>query len=494
MPVSENLIDRQRSLRLLIKEIEQNIRTTDNTIKTFVDNDGILDRMQNERNQVIFGRRGSGKTLLLNNFLKSYPYAFHAKVNLEPFKTDTLADAILNTLIMILEQYKNQILSKNQSFFARFFDNTSSPVGTINSTIGYLYNLLSEQEDTEIFTENTDQNSSHSKINLGTHKLGLNLKDSEDSSRAIKKKFKFNKLKSINHNRIAIRNLLVTISEVSQSKKIFISFDDFYFLPKQNQPHFIDFFHNLCKGTSIILKVATIRQRSLLSIKRETFIGVEIGDDIQPIELDYTLDKFHTLKNFMAQILKAFIKSSYAESVKINDIIDDKGFDLLCVASGGVPRDFLTYFIEICELCIANNSNASINDVYEIAEKNLSNKLQNFEQDAQDDKEMLLECLNIIRNQIISNEKTNIFLLPDNLHLVNDSWEQSIKELADLRLLHPLASNIIVNGNKRQRYNAFLIDMSLYANSFRDNFNYFDLNTVSILEKQKLGSAPILRI
>ncbi len=481
-----------RVLRLLIKEIEQNIRTTDSTTKTFVDNGGILDRMQNERNQIIFGRRGSGKTLLLNNFLKSYPFAFHAKVNLEQFKIDSLADAIIGTLISALEQYKSQILSSKQSLFSRLFSSKDLPIGTINSTIGYLYNLLSEIEDSELLTEDTNSSSSSSSLNLGNKIIGINLQDDEDSSKAIKRKFKINKLNSLNQSKIPIKNLLIAISKQSDSSKLFLSLDDFYFLNKQYQPYFIDFFHNLSKNTGLLLKVATIRQRSLLSIKKDTFIGVDIGDDIQPIELDYTLDKFDTLKNFMTQIINAFIKSSYAESVKLSEVIDEKAFNLLCVASGGVPRDFLTYFIDICEICISNNSCANIYDVHDVAAKNLNNKLQNFEQDAQEDKEMLLDCLNLIREQIISNKKTNVFLLPSNINSINDNWEQAVRELVDLRLLHQLSTNIKVNGN--ERYNAYLIDMSLYANNLKEQFNYVDINSINVLEKQKLNSAPVLEI
>ena len=85
-------------------------------------------------------------------------------------------------------------------------------------------------------------------------------------------------------------------------------------------------------------------------------------------------------------------------------------------------------------------------------------------------------------------------MLPNNINSINDNWEQAVRELVDLRLLHQLSTNIKVNGNSIERYNAYLIDMSLYATSLKEQFNYIDINSINVLEKQKLNSCPILKI
>lgn len=493
------MIDPQ-GIRLLVREIEQNLRTADGSIKTFVNHGGILERLQNERNQIIFGRRGSGKTLLLNNFLRNYPatFTFHAKVNLEQFKGDSLEDAICGTLISIFEQYRNHVdpapkgyWDRTTAYLRKAISGGKSDLGTINATLQYLQGLLAEVENSEVVSEEKDSETNTSALKMGLKGTKFEIKEGGDQSKAIKKTYRLKKGDSLKANKRAIRSLLISLTKSWKLKKMYISLDDFYFIRKEYQPYFIDFFHNLTKGTNIILKVATIRQRSQLSIKTETFIGVDLTDDIQPIDLDFTLDRFDSLQSFMTQILNAFISSSYAESVKISDLIDPPAFRALCIASGGVPRDFLTYFIEVCEVCISRNSHASVQDVYDIASKYLNNKLQHFEQDSQDDKAVLWSTLAYIRREIITKQRTNVFLLSTSVNQRSEALDQVVKELVDMRLLHQLATNLRIDG-RPDLCNAYLLDMAFYASNLREDFNYLDINAINILDRRKLDDAPVL--
>jgi hypothetical protein len=480
------------SIKLLIREIEQNIRTSDNSIKTFVDNNDILSRLQHERNHIIFGRRGSGKTLLLNNFLRDYPFTFHAKVNLEHLKSLPLTDAIINTLIDAISQYKDQIISKINLDFFPYFNKHNKLISLINKTLSYLYDLLSESEGSEITSSNTNANKKT--INLGVKDLPFAFQGQKENSVSTSKKFFIDKMKSLQTNKSILRSLLNQIAKATHSNKIFLSLDDLYFIRKSDQPYYIDFFHTLSKDSQLIIKIASIKQRTQLNIKSDTFIGVEIGDDIQAIELDYTLDKFDTLEIFLKQILNALILSLKAESLRIEHIIDSEAFKYLCVASGGVPRDFLSYFISLCEIHMRNKCIISVSNVLEVVSNNQNNKLEFFVLDSQGDTETLKECLNLIREQIINIEKTNVFLISNEISFLKPDFEQSIKELVDLRLLHMLSNNLKSKDESEQRYSAYLIDMCLYANIINENFNYVDINLLNVLDSHKLVHRPKLLI
>src|ERR1019366_2486137 len=116
---------------------------------------------------------------------------------------------------------------------------------------------------------------------------------------------------------------------------------------------FIDFFHRLTKDTPLFIKVATIKHRSrLFKTTEQSYVGAELGHDIYEVDMDYTLDKFGDLKEFMQQLLQAAIRDSGAV-LKVGDLFNGDGFGQLCLASGGVPRDFLSLFVRLANAVIA---------------------------------------------------------------------------------------------------------------------------------------------
>jgi len=475
-----------KSIRHLTREIEQNLRTTERTIRTFIEFNEILLRAQNERNQVFFGRRGTGKTLLINNFLRNYSYTYHAKINIESFKTQKLSDAIINTLIRALQAYQRQMLARTErKLFITIYRPKASKM--IDSAIKECQALLALPERFNI----SDTESENSQAALGLTQELINLKQSEASSRSRITSFDDTKLRKLYNLLPLLRDTLKAVADTVVSSKIYLSLDDFYFIPKAQQPYFLDFMHNLCKNTPTILKVSTIRHRSMLCIQAESFIGVELGADIQGIDLDYTLDSFPQLEEFLITLLQGYIDSSFAQSLTIEDLIEAKPLKLLVVASGGVPRDFLNYILKVCEKLIRNPDRpVGIKDILEIVSNNLVNKRESLVRDSGEDETQLLRHLDTITNEIIEVKKTNIFLIPNNLKEINASLDQSIKELADLRFLHHLSSR--VDRNETHKYSAFLIDMCLYANLVRSrNFKYHDITSIGN-PKKKFAQVPKL--
>ena len=126
--------------------------------------------------------------------------------------------------------------------------------------------------------------------------------------------------------------------------------DDFYFIRKLEQPFFIDFFHRLTKDTNLYIKVGTIRYRSkLYTTTEESYVGTELGHDIQEIDLDYTLDRFDLLQTFLKELLEEAIKQSKSQ-LDSKDLFSENGFKQLCMASGGVPRDFLSLLLKLLNM------------------------------------------------------------------------------------------------------------------------------------------------
>src|SRR5262245_31300678 len=104
------MTNKNDGLNRLVKYIEENIRVSDQTTIQYIDPRGHIQRLNSKQNQVIFGRRGSGKSLLLRS-LKSqhYGYGIFIKVNLEDFKDVSFPNSLLQVLTQFFEQLKVEI-------------------------------------------------------------------------------------------------------------------------------------------------------------------------------------------------------------------------------------------------------------------------------------------------------------------------------------------------------------------------------------------------
>src|SRR5690606_32371329 len=81
-------------------------------------------------------------------------------------------------------------------------------------------------------------------------------------------------------------------------------------------------------------------------------IGVVLEQDIEQINLDRTLEDLTSPTEFLANLL-----NSLGEKVKITDatteLFNQQAFEKLVIASGGVPRDFLTIFINAVDIAVS---------------------------------------------------------------------------------------------------------------------------------------------
>ena len=76
----------QDEIQKLINYTEENLRTTDETKAEFIDPRNYTARLYNKQNQVIFGRRGSGKSLLMKTLDTKSNDFIYLKSNLEDYK------------------------------------------------------------------------------------------------------------------------------------------------------------------------------------------------------------------------------------------------------------------------------------------------------------------------------------------------------------------------------------------------------------------------
>jgi len=118
-----------------------------------------------------------------------------------------------------------------------------------------------------------------------------------------------------------------------------------------------------------------------------------------------------------------------------DEIFTQNGFKFLCLASGGVPRDFFALFIDFGNKIVNGKPSVTKPMVIETSIENLPNKLEAFKTDSFEEKEILEHYLQFIRQEVIDNKRWNSFLISNSEVLKYPQINQALKELVDLRLL-----------------------------------------------------------
>ena len=225
----------------------------------------------------------------------------------------------------------------------------------------------------------------------------------------------------------------------------------------------------------------------------DTYTGIEIPHDAQDLNLDYSLEDFNTLVNFMKNLLSN-INEKVGVSIDYDDLITDNAFRFLCLASGGVPRDFFSLLISLGP-ALGGDKSISKPNVIEKAIENIGNKMQAFKTDTAAEEGILENYLKFVRASIIDNKKWNAFLI-SNLDIQDyPQINQAIKELVDMRFLHLVNANISASNSDGTRYSAYMIDIGLFPNANPRNFQQVEPGQKDEHHREdKIRSAPKLNL
>lgn len=476
-------------LSKLIKYLEENLRASEVSGLDFVDTKNHKDRLLGNQNHVVFGRRGAGKSSLFTS-LKQELNCIRIKLNLEDYKDISFPNIIINVLNETFEQLNNEI--KRRFPFWRLNTKLRKYKRKLESVKSDLETQLYEPDESE--ESQRFKNYSEESVNFGVKHTNINtgVDAKEGTEQEVSRSISTNKLEFLRKELPKYKKLINGVSELINGVTITLILDDFYFAPKTVQPKFIDYFHRLTKGTCLFIKVATIKHRSTLYRQTsDSYIGVELRHDIYDIDLDYTLEKFSELQLFMKELLDNACKSCNVK-ININDLFSGEGFSQLCLASGGVPRDFLSLFVVLANKIITKEiQGIGKVDVNEAAILNKQSKYDSLKTDSAEERELLEEYLRLIHEIVYSKARTNTFLVAKNELEEYSQERQAIRELMDLRLIHLIDNNTSCAPSDGRRYEAYMLDVGLYENSRPRNFNQIEPGaTDAKSRKDELRASP----
>jgi hypothetical protein len=210
------------------------------------------------------------------------------------------------------------------------------------------------------------------------------------------------------------------------------------------------------------LKIGTIRHRSTWYLRGDPAVGAKLGDDADEINLDITLEKYRTAKEFLTTILGEI---SDEHSLEPMDFLTPGALDRLVLASGGVARDFLSIgnkAISVARERGATYRGTKVNaeDVNVASGEHEATKREELTNDAGNDQVSLLDEFDRVRTFCLDEKKANCFLVEKDQ--LTDGYRR-IQELVDLRLLHLVKSRVTVRDRPGKIFEAYLLDVSQYS-------------------------------
>ena len=479
-------------VELLRRIVQENIRVQRGGSETieYVDVTRALSDMVARQNHVVFGRRGCGKTLLLQNTQRKVDSDVRVVyINCEDYKQHSFP----NVLIEILDTLFQELESNLTGWFGRK-KRSREVIGLIRNELAALKENADEA-DRSIRQSTSSENASASSVKVSPPPFDIGATETSNRKAAIEQEYKVHdsKIQKLNLLLPRLKSHIREFFTVSDGvKSVFIELDDFYHLPRTMQPHVADYVHRLCKDVPLYFKFATLRHASILFADRGSQpTGAQERHDYQPINVDFTLADFKKTANQLREILYRFGAKAQMSQAEIDALFMGEGFDRLVLASGGVPRDFLSLLLEALSPKPPGEEHIGKDDVRILSQGILQRRIEELKADSeQQDQDALIRGIYAIRKFCLD-RKTNVFLVSDRILQEPNGIRELINRLLDYRIVHSVGS-ALTHKSMPGTFNAYMIDIGAYANfrKLEGRFNEIDITAPD--SKERCRNAPAL--
>lgn len=453
-------------------------------VKTFVNNGPLFTILSNKDHEILYGRRGTGKTHALAYLSDSLNLKSEIIVTID-LRTIGSNGGIFSDNSIPIKERATRLLIDTFSFIIDSIVDTviNDNAGKYNlSKISPIADLLWDSV-TQIVVEGAIEIAEKSTTNDSTSqesKFGGEISiDKFSLSGSSGKERKSNTSKETStkqegrqYHRINFSSVYKHLQTLSQelNTHIWIIFDEWAEVPQDLQPFLAELIRRtILPNTGITVKIAAIEQRTNLSYIDNVGnrIGIEIGADIAASQ---NLDEYMVFDNdeerakvFFAELLyHHFINIAeikFLEEIGIQDaqkliniaFTQINAFGEFVRASEGIARDAIN-ILGIAAIK-ANDNKISIENIRAAAriwytrgkEKSISTH------------EKALSLLQWIVDEVIGKRNARAFLLQTNQR------DPLIDYLFDARVLHIIKENVSGKDTPGVRYNVYSIDYGCYV-------------------------------
>jgi len=459
----------------------------------------LIDRFINVTNQVIFGRRGTGKTHLLlavkEKLENSFPQNENVVVYVDlskviPIIEETEENKTEYSLLVIqsiMDEVINCVTDNIKKVYGvGFFGNATTAESPKKQQLYDLLSIFNKEliEGREIKSlgkyrfskEDVDNlNSSLSvsatpKLDVGVSRQSKRTTDSEN----------------IKYVSVAdLHKLIKQFSSIIPGLQITILLDEFSEINKEIQPYLAALIKRVVISANITVKIAAIPNRTNLQLRNDNIIGLEEGADIFGFHLDnryvYEINKQST-KKFFNKLLANHLHSIDDETFPddnfnvLDEFLAPQALNEILVATAGIPRDFLNIFINSYDNLLVNHTKVQ----KRISAKNIRTACRLWyttDKKEQVEKNVIAhKLLNKILEDIVIAKKSSHFLVPKDYSDI-----KAFQDLLDLRVLHLRKDNYSHQDNKGIIYNVYSVDYGSY-NSLEVTKNSLSTNSVEDIE------------
>lgn len=464
-----------RALLLVSRRAERS--TGSQLLASFVDVGDLSATVQGHDHQVIYGRRGTGKTHVLSILASQALHNTALPVQID-LRTMGSTGGIYSDYNLPLAERATRLLSDllwafHDGFMALAIDDESIDLGSVQVRLDALAESISDvrvvgqatqtMSDTTVATDSTSSEIALqvSATPSGSGRLGGGTTSS--ASRATSQSVTGDVRHRVHFGNVA-RNL-EDLSGVVANRRIWLLLDEWSEVPLDLQPYLSDLLRRtVFPVRGITVKIAAIEQRTNFrkALADGSYVGIEIGADGSP---SLTLDDFMVFDNDAQAATDFFRKLLWKHVVSSDDSLSDlseaafaseaftqvNAIQEVARAAEGVPRDAIN--IAAVAARIAGEGKIAVSDVRAAARQ----WYQQSKETAVSSREQALDLLHWIVEKVIAGRRARAFLLPTSVR------STLIDYLYDSRVLHVIKKSVSSNETPGIRYNVYAIDYGCYV-------------------------------
>jgi len=471
--------------------VQENIRVQRGGSETieYVDVSRALHDMVTRQNHVVFGRRGCGKTLLLNATKQKVNANIRVVyINCEDYKQHSFPNVLIEILDAIFEEFERNLTG----WFGRK-KRSRELIQGIRLELSSLKEKIDEVDRSFKKTESAEMTSNASVGVKDVINIGVGAGAARKAALEEEYKYHDSKIQKLNLLLPRLKRSVREFFEVSTTvKAVFIELDDFYHLSRTLQPHVADYVHRLCKDVPLYFKFATLRHGSVLYADRDNQpTGAQERHDYQPINVDFTLADFKRTSSQLLQILYRFGEKAGMNTHEVDGLFMGQGFERLVLASGGVPRDFLSLLLETLSPKPPGEETVGKDDVRLLSSTVLQRRIEELKADSdQRDQDSLIRGIYAIRKFCLE-KKVNVFLVADRVLQEPNGIRELINRLLDYRIIHSIGS-AVTHKSVAGTFNIYMIDIGAYANLRKLEGRFNEIDVTAPDARERCRNAPVL--
>lgn len=455
-------------------------QTFEKLLETYVDV-GILPQLENDNSQIIYGRRGTGKTHVTKVLAEAFERTEQRAVVFVDCRTlgstSQFSDADLSIPVRCLALFRDLLTEVHNgllSYVVGLEEGLADPGLTLLEEFG---RVAVEPYLDRVPTKEVLEREAHSTgeaaagLDLSTASPALRLSRATQGSESTKAS---QEIDVRSNDKIVFPSIKTTLLDLLRriESKLVIVIDEWSSLPWELQPYLAEFVkRSFLPHQEVVVKIASLEYRSNFGERHgHDFLGFELGSDIATaVDIDdyFVYDRSpEAVTTAFADILFLHLRSELDEGYlearhRISSGADLASrmfteravFEELVRAAEGVARDminiFMTAFFDAGRRDRASiDKKAVVESARQWFEKD---KAANLDGELQD-------VLRRIVDEVIGHRRARSFLIPRELEA-----HRIIRRLFDARVLHLMQRGYADKDNPGVRYNIYTLDYGTYV-------------------------------